>query len=325
MNSSVVNCVKYFYVDRKVYVCYYMYMIIFVDGNDENKRLDSYLVEITSDLSRSKIQSLIKTNAVKVNNTLKKASYLLKENDKIEFELPQIEEILIKPQNIPLEIVYEDENMLVVNKPSGMLTHPTTTERENTLVNALLYKYEKNLSDINGEFRRGILHRLDRNTSGLLMIAKNNKAHEFLANQIKEHSITKKYRAIVKGVIEKDEFEINSPIGRHPNQPHKMAVREDGKPSRTIVKVLERFKDATYVELTLITGRTHQIRVHMKSINHPIFNDTLYGAGMGKVKTEEQVLQSYFLRFTKPFGNEIIELQIEQDEKIQKVLKYLRS
>ena len=300
-------------------------MIIFVDENDENKRLDSFLSEITPGVSRSKIQSLIKNGGVKLNDEAKKPSYQLKENDKIEFELPQDEEIKIEPQNIPLEIVYEDENMLVVNKPSGMLTHPTAIERENTLVNALLYHFGDNLSDINGVFRRGILHRLDRNTSGLLMIAKNNKAHEFLANQIKEHTITKKYRAVVKGVVEKDEFEIDSPIGRNPNQPHKMAVREDGKPSKTIVKILERFKDATYLELTLVTGRTHQIRVHMKSINHPVYNDTLYGAGQGKVKTEEQVLQSYYLRFTKPFGDEIIELEIEPDDKIQKVLKYLRS
>lgn len=300
-------------------------MIIFIDENDENKRLDSYLSEMTPDLSRSKIQNLIKSGAVKVNDTLKKSSYSLKENDKIDFEIPETESIKIEPQNIPLEIVWEDENMLVVNKPSGMLTHPTSIERENTLVNALLYKYGDNLSDINGEFRHGILHRLDRNTSGLLMVAKNNKAHEFLANQIKNHTITKKYRAIVKGVINEDEFEINSPIGRNPNQPHKMMIREDGKPSKTIVKVLERFKDATYVELTLITGRTHQIRVHMKSINHPVYNDTLYGAGQGKVKTDEQVLQSYFLRFTKPFKDEIIELEIEPDEKISKVLKFLRA
>lgn len=300
-------------------------MIVFIDENDENKRLDSFLAEVTTDLSRSKIQSFIKSGNVSVNGTLKKASYLLKEDDKVEFEIPQTSEIKIEPENIPLEIVYEDENMLVVNKPSGMLTHPTTIEKSGTLVNALLYKYGDNLSDINGEFRRGILHRLDRNTSGLLMIAKNNKAHEFLANQIKNHTITKKYRAIAKGIIAQDEFEINSPIGRNPNQPHKMAVREDGKPSRTIVKVVERFKDATYIELTLVTGRTHQIRVHLKSINHPIYNDTFYGAGQGKVKTEEQVLQSYFLRFTKPFEDEIIELEIEPDEKIQKVLKYLRS
>ena len=300
-------------------------MIIFVDENDDNKRLDSYLSEITNDLSRSKIQAFIKSGDVMINGTPKKPSYILKEGDKIDFILPEKEVISIKPQNISLNIVYEDDNMLVVNKPSGMLTHPTTLERENTLVNGLLYKYGENLSDINGEFRRGILHRLDRNTSGLLMIAKNNKAHEFLAKQIKEHKVTKKYRAIVKGVIKEDNFEINEPIGRNPNQPHKMMVREDGKPSKTIVKVLERFKDTTYIELTLVTGRTHQIRVHMKHINHPVYNDTLYGAGMGKVKTDEQVLQSFYLRFTKPFGDEIIELKIEPDEKIQKVLRYLRS
>ena len=301
-------------------------MIIYIDENDENKRLDSFLSEITPDISRSKIQNFIKKGCIKINDALKKPSYILKENDKIDFEFPDSqEELEIKPQNIPLDIVYEDENMLVANKPSGMLSHPTVLERENTLVNALLYKYGNNLSDINGEFRRGILHRLDRNTSGLLMIAKNNKAHEFLAEQIKNHAVTKKYRAIVKGIIKEDEFEINSPIGRNPNQPHKMTIRDDGKPSKTIIKVLERFKEDTYIELTLITGRTHQIRVHMKSINHPVYNDTLYGAGQGKVKTEEQVLQSYFLRFTKPFGNEIIELQIKPDEKIQKVLKYLRS
>ena len=249
----------------------------------------------------------------------------MKENDKIDIEIPEQKEFCIKPQNIQLDVIYEDENMIVVNKPSGMLTHPTAQERENTLVNALLYRYGQNLSDINGEFRRGIIHRLDRNTSGLLMIAKNNEAHKILAEQIKNHTVIKKYHSIVKGVINEDEFEINAPIGRNPNQPHKMAVRDDGKPSKTMIKVIERFKDATYIELTLITGRTHQIRVHMKSINHPVYNDTLYGAGQGKVKTDEQVLQSYFLRFTKPFVDEIIELQIDLDEKLKKVLKYLKA
>ena len=300
-------------------------MIFFVDENDEDKRLDSYLSEITPDLSRSKIQNAIKSGCVKVNETIKKPSYILKENDKIEFEITEKEDLSIPAQNIPLDIVYEDENMLVVNKPSGMLTHPTTIERENTLVNALLYKFGNNLSDINGEFRRGILHRLDRNTSGLLMVAKNNKAHEFLANQIKEHSIIKKYRAVVKGIITENEFEIDKPIGRNPNQPHKMMVREDGKPSKTLVKVIERFKEHSFVKLTLITGRTHQIRVHMSHIKHPVYNDTLYGAGNGKVKTQEQVLQSYYLSFTKPFGDEIIELEIEPDEKISKILKAFRA
>ena len=276
-------------------------MIIFIDENDENTRLDNCLAAMFQDISRSKIQNYIKEGKILVNNSIKKPAYTLKEGDKIEFDKLENEEIKIEPQNIPLDIVYEDDNMLVVNKPSGMLTHPTSTERENTLVNALLYKYGENLSDINGEFRRGIVHRLDRNTSGLLMIAKNNTTHEFLAQQIKNRAITKKYRAILKGNYNRDEDRIELPIGRHPKQPHKMAVvpvKDGGKESITLLKILERFKEATYVELTLITGRTHQIRVHMSYMKHPVYNDTLYGAGEGRVKTQEQVLQSYYLRFT---------------------------
>lgn len=300
-------------------------MIYIADENDDGKRLDSRISEILEGISRSKIQTQIKSGKVLVNGEAKKASYQIKENDKIEITpIEDTEKIKIEPEKIPLEIVYEDEDMCVVNKPSGMLTHPTNNEKSGTLVNALLYKFGKNLSDINGEFRRGILHRLDRNTSGLLMIAKNNKIHEYLANEIKEHHITKRYRAIVKGVIEKDE-EINLPIGRNPKQPHKMMVTPDGKESRTIVKVIKRFKEATAVELTLITGRTHQIRVHMSHIGHPVYNDTLYGAGKGKVTTEEQVLQSFYLRFTKPNNNEIITLEIPPDEKYNKVLRYFEG
>lgn len=300
-------------------------MIFFVDENDENIRLDSFLTSVTTDLSRSRLQSLIKSGTVKVNNSDKKPSYIIKDGDKIELEIPENEILKIEPENIPLDVVWEDENMLVVNKPSGMLTHPTTIEKSGTLVNALLYKYNNNLSDINGEFRRGILHRLDRNTSGLLMIAKNNKTHEYLAEKIKNHEFTKKYITIVKGNYPLDEDIIEYPIGRHPTQPHKMAVVENGKESTTIVKVIKRFKEATQLDVTLITGRTHQIRVHLSKKGHPVFNDTLYGAGQSKVKTEEQVLQSYYLRFTKPFSDEIIELQIEPDEKIKKVINYLES
>ena len=300
-------------------------MIIYVDENDENTRLDSFLATVTKDLSRAKLQSLIKSGVVKVNDSAKKPSYSIKENDKIEFEIPENETVKIEPEYIPLDIVYEDENMLVVNKPSGMLTHPTSNERCGTLVNALLFKYGENLSDLNGEFRRGIVHRLDKNTSGLLMIAKNNKTHEYLAGIIKNHQITKKYRTIVKGVYTKDEEIINLPIARHPTKPHKMTVVEGGKESITIVKVIERFKNATYLDVTLVTGRTHQIRVHLSHKGFPVFNDTLYGAGTAPVKTEEQALQSYYLRFTKPFSDEIIELEIEPDEKIQKVLTYLKN
>lgn len=300
-------------------------MKFLADENDENIRLDSYLTSLIADISRSKLQNAIKNGYVSVNGEFKKASHKIHEGDVIEFEQQVIEEIKINSQNIPLDIVWEDENMLVVNKPSGMLTHPTTIERENTLVNALLYKYGNNLSDVNGEFRRGIVHRLDRNTSGLLMIAKNNETHEILANQIKNKTAIKKYLAIVKGSVKNESGVINLPIGRHPTQPHKMAVVEGGKQSITEYKVLERFKNATYLELNLITGRTHQIRVHMSYFRTPVFNDTLYGARPEKIKTQEQVLQAYKLQFTKPFSDEIINLEIEPDEKIQKVLKYLRS
>lgn len=301
-------------------------MLILIDENTDNIRLDLYLSELYEGISRSKIQTAIKNGKILVNNEAKKPSYILKEGDKIEFENLIEENIIkIKPENLPITVIWEDENMLVVNKPSGMLTHPTPLETSNTLVNALLYKYGENLSDINGDFRRGIVHRLDRNTSGLLMIAKNNKTHEYLAQLIKNHQITKKYHAVLKGSYPLDNDIIEAPIGRHKTQPHKMTVTPDGKPSTTILKVIERFKDATYVELTLITGRTHQIRVHTSYKKHPVYNDTLYGAGTGKIKTEEQVLQSYYLKFAKPFSPEIIEIEIPPDEKLTKVLEYLRN
>lgn len=302
---------------------------IITDENDENTRLDNYLSDLFESFSRSHLQKLIKDGKVLINGEIKKSSYKVRLNDNVEIVAEGTGNgergMEILGQNIPLEIVWEDENMAVINKPSGMLTHPTELETENTLVNALLYKYGENLSDINGHFRRGILHRLDRNTSGLLMIAKNNQTHEFLANQIKERIIVKKYLAIVKGVVKQDSGIIDFPIGRNPHQPHKMAVIEDGKPSITEFKVVKRFQNATFLELDLKTGRTHQIRVHLSHLHHPIVNDSLYGGGGLKVKTQEQVLQSYKLSFTKPFSNDIIELEIEPDEKIRKVLTYLEN
>ena len=299
-------------------------MKLIIDETNEGQRLDIFLSELMPDVSRSKIQTEVKKENISINSKPSKPSYSLKIGDIIEFEIITFSEHLIpQAENIPLEVVWEDENMAVINKPSGMLTHPTTQEMSGTLVNALLYKYGENLSDLNGDMRRGIVHRLDRNTSGLIMIAKNNKTHEFLVNEMRDKCFCKKYLAIVKGIIEQDEFEINKPIGRHLSQPHKQCVRDDGKESLTIVKVLERFKDATLVELTLITGRTHQIRVHLSSIGHPVYNDTLYGFGKMKIKTDEQVLQAYKLEFTKPFTEERISLEIDRDEKIKKVLKAL--
>ena len=302
-------------------------MLLTIDENTDSTRLDVYLSDLYEGVSRSKIQNAIKSGKILVNTQIKKPSYVLKEGDNVEFEnLIEEKSLNIEPEDIPLEVVWEDENMAVVNKPSGMLTHPTPLETSGTLVNALLYKYGVDgLSDLNGEFRRGIVHRLDRNTSGLLMIAKNNKAHEYLANLIKNHDMTKKYHAVLKGDYPLDEDVINEPIGRHKTQPHKMTVTPDGKPSTTILKVLERFKEATYVELTLVTGRTHQIRVHASFRHYPVFNDTLYGAGQGKIKTQEQVLQSFYLKFAKPFSAEIIELEIPPDEELSKVLTYFRN
>lgn len=301
-------------------------MRFIVEQSNEGQRLDVFLSEVITTASRSKIQAEIKKGKALINFKPIKPSYILKEDDIIDFEFSYSQENL-KPiaENIPLDIIWEDENMAVVNKPSNMLTHPTLQEMSGTLVNALLNYYGENLSDLNGDFRRGIVHRLDRNTSGLLMIAKNNKTHEFLSNEMKSKNFIKKYMAVVKGVVEKDEFLINSPLGRHLTQPHKQAVREDGKESLTYVKVLERFPEATVLELTLITGRTHQIRVHLSSIGHPVYNDTLYGFGKMKIKTEEQVLQSYKLEFTKPFTDERISLEIPLDSKFEKVLKFLRQ
>ena len=294
-----------------------------IDETSTDKRLDVFLSEIVSDLSRSKISNCIKNGDVTVNGTTSKPSYKLKENDCVVFNIPE-QSLEIKPENIELDIIYEDENMLVVNKPSGMLTHPTPQELSGTLVNALLYKYGKNLSDINGDFRRGIIHRLDRNTSGLLMVAKNNKTHEFLSEQIKNRETVKKYRAILNGNWENDNEVINFSILRNPKIPYKMCVSPDGKESMTILEVKERFKEATVVELTLVTGRTHQIRVHTSYKKHPVYNDTLYG-GTGKVKTDEQVLQSFYLKFKKPFGGNWLEFEIPPDEKFNKVYNYLKN
>lgn len=296
-----------------------------VDIVDSDKRLDSYLTELFSEISRSKIQTAIKKGFVKVNSKVEKNAYKLKESDVLEIDEGFLESKPILAQNIALDIRYEDDNMLVVNKPSGMLTHPTSIEKEGTLVNALLYRYGENLCDINGAFRRGIIHRLDRNTSGLLMVAKNNETAENLMEQIKKQQVEKKYLAVVNGKMEADEGIITLPIGRNPNKPNKMAVLEGGKGSITEFKVLEKFKNETFLELDLKTGRTHQIRVHLSYLRHPVFNDSLYGAAKSNVKTQEQVLQSYKLSFTKPFSDEIITLELEPDEKINKVLKYLRS
>jgi len=297
-----------------------------VQSLSEQLRLDTFLSKMEEFSSRSQVQNLIKKKQVFVNGENVKSSFLVKNDDEICVELSDEFNVIIQAENIPLDIVFEDDDILVINKPKNMITHPTTKETTGTLVNALLYKYGYDgLSDINGVLRPGIVHRLDRNTSGLLMVAKNNKAHEFLAQQIKNKSAKRNYLAIVQGNFDCVEGTINQPILRHPSKPEKMSVVEGGKPSVTHYKVLEQFKGYSFIELQLETGRTHQIRVHMNYINHPIVNDSLYNKTPFKVKTTEQVLQSYKLKFASLKSDDIIELEINQDEDIQKVLKYLRS
>lgn len=300
--------------------------VINVQSESAESRLDVYLASLSIFSSRSQISNIIKKNQIKVNGEIKKPSYLVKCDDEIEITLSDELSVLIEPENIPLSIEYEDEYVVVINKPKNMLTHPTQKETKGTLVNALLYKYGYNgLSDVNGVLRPGIVHRLDRNTSGLLMVAKNNMAHEFLSEQIKSKSAIRKYHAVVNGNFDEETGIIDLPIGRSIAKPEKMSVVEDGKPSVTEYKVLEQFKGYSYIELTLRTGRTHQIRVHMSHIGHPVVNDTLYAKIPFKVKTTEQVLQSFYLKFTTPKNNDIIECTIENDDDLNKVLKYLRS
>ena len=298
--------------------------IFIIDENDSGVRIDCYLSNLFADISRTKIQSLIKSGKVLINEKSCKSSYVIQTDDKIKFEFDDVKEIKIKPEKIEIETLYEDEYIAIINKPSGMLTHPVSNEKSGTLVNALLYKYGCSLSDLNGEYRRGIVHRLDRNTSGLLIITKNNTAHEKISEMMKERKILKRYRTIVKGVMNENVV-IDKPIGRSRSNPAKMCVAADGKPSVTEACIIKRFDNATYLDINLKTGRTHQIRVHLSCINHPVYNDTLYGFGKMKIKTDGQVLQSYKLVFTNPFNGKLIDMEIEPDEKIKKILNCLEQ
>lgn len=298
---------------------------VFVCEEDTKTRADVFLAQNIEKITRSGIKNFLNGGVVTINGKTAKASSCVAKGDVVEILLEENDEPEILPENIDIEIVYEDETMLVVNKPKNMLTHPTTKEFTGTLVNALLEKYGRNgLSDINGYMRPGILHRLDKNTSGLLMIAKTNAAHEYLTNQIKTKTAIRIYRAVVTGNPNEDEITIDAPIARNKKNPAKFCVDEDGKPSVTHMKVVERFKNSAYVNFRLETGRTHQIRVHSAYIGHPIINDSLYGGLKIKVKTTEQVLQAYRLEFL-PFGKtESVELEIPPDDDIIKTLNFSR-
>jgi len=297
-----------------------------IEEADIGKRIDAFLAEFLSDFSRSRIQKLIcDNNSVMVNGSIVKNSYNLKLGDFIELKLPELVELELKPQNLNLDIVYENNDFLVVNKPFGMLTHPTSVEKENTLVNGLLYHCKGNLSGINGVLRPGIVHRLDRDTSGLLVVAKNDFAHNHLAKQIKDKTALRNYLTVVLGNIKDDSGTINLPIDRSKTEKCKMAVLDGGKPSITNYKVLERFRDYTYLEVSLKTGRTHQIRVHFSHLKHPVYGDKLYGGGNVKVKTTAQVLQAYKLSLDNPRTGERLTFEIPLDDDLTKLLAYLRS
>ena len=285
----------------------------------DNKRIDLYLSEVL-DYSRSKISKLIKDEVIKVNDNIVKNSYVLKDNDVITIGEVKEEEMDLKPENIPLDIVYEDEDVLVVNKPNGMVVHPAVGNRNGTLVNALLY-HSNELSKINGEFRPGIVHRIDAYTTGLLMVAKNDKAHEILAKELSEKKTTRKYIALVWGVINEDTATIDAPIGRDLTDRKKYTVTSiNSKEAVTHLRVLKRFTEATLIELQLETGRTHQIRVHMNYIGHPIVNDPVYGKR--KIIDETgQCLHAFQLGFIHPKTGKYMSFEVDLPDCFKNILE----
>lgn len=311
-----------------------------IEEKDATKRLDVFLTEYFENKYRRKKLSSFAAGFVFVNNKIQKPSYKLKTGDIVELNDDELnnyflEDNYLKPFKYKLDILFEDDDLIVLNKPKNMLSHPTKFERRETLVNALIYHCGDNLSDIGGQDRLGIVHRLDKNTSGLMLAAKTNFAHENLAAQIKEKSAKRKYLAIALGEFETQEGIIDKPLLHYIKDNVKMTVSKDGKGLSAITnyKVLEQFRGAALVELELKTGRTHQIRAHLASINHPVFGDSMYGAkGLMRnefynLKTQEQLLQSYYLSFCHPKTGEKMEFQLEEEkfsEDFIKVLKFLK-
>jgi len=293
-----------------------------VSIEESGKRIDNYLMEKMG-ISRSKVQSMIENKQVLVNDKETKNSYKIKENDIVKSEEYIEEEIKAVPENIPLDIVYEDDDVVVVNKENGMVVHPAVGNKSGTLVNALLYHF-KNLSDINGTLRPGIVHRIDAYTTGLLMVAKNNNAHAVLAHELEEKKTTRKYVALVWGVVNTDTGTIDAPIGRDLNDRKKMAVTDiNAKDAVTHFKVIERFKDTTLIELSLETGRTHQIRVHMNYIGYPVVNDPVYGKRK-LFDTTGQCLHAKTLGFIHPTTGEYMEFDSELPDCFNNILEQVK-
>ncbi|MCR5033410.1 MAG: RluA family pseudouridine synthase [Lachnospiraceae bacterium] len=304
-----------------------MEVIRIIEATDSGNRIDKYLSEREDlALSRSHIQKLIKDGDATVNGKSIKANYVLKAGDEILLSLQEAKPVEILPQDIQLDILYEDEDLLIVNKPKDMVVHPAPGHEDNTLVNAVLYHCGDSLSGINGEIRPGIVHRIDKDTTGSLVICKNDAAHMVLAQQLSVHSITRKYRAIVYGVLKDDTGTIHKTIGRDPKDRKKMAVGVvNGRDATTHYRVLERFDGYTYIECTLETGRTHQIRVHMASIGYPVLGDPVYaGRRKNSFETQGQVLHAYVLGFQHPKTGEYLEVTAPLPAYFEDLLETLR-
>nr|WP_294492278.1 RluA family pseudouridine synthase [uncultured Mediterraneibacter sp.] len=289
------------------------------------ERIDRYLSGNLENRSRSYIQKLLKDGNIRVNDRAVKANYKINEGDELLIRIPDPEVLDILPEDIPLDIIYEDEDILVVNKPKGMVVHPAPGHSGHTLVNAILYHCGDQLSGINGVMRPGIVHRIDMDTTGSLMICKNDRAHQILAEQLKDHTITRRYHAVVHGNIKEDTGTVNAPIGRHPADRKKMSTRAaHGRSAVTHFRVLERFGDYTYIECELETGRTHQIRVHMSSIGHPILGDTVYGPSKCPFRLQGQTLHAKILGICHPTTGEYMEFDAPLPAYFEDLLSNLR-
>lgn len=297
---------------------------IYVDEVD-GERLDSYLAKELNEVSRTFVQKLIKEGLVQVNEKAVKPSYIVETGDYIRVEFPKPKELEIMPEDIPLDIVFQDEDIVIINKPQDMVVHPAPGNYSGTLVNGLLFHIDT-LSSINGIIRPGIVHRLDKDTSGLLVVAKNDFAHRFLSEELKQRRMKRNYIALVHGVLKKDEGTIDAPIGRHPKDRKKMAVtNKNSKEAITHYKVLDRYDNYSLLELSLETGRTHQIRVHMAYINCPILGDPVYSRGKNEFGLDKQMLHAYRLGFIHPSTKEYVEFKSDLPPYFKKLIDVLEN
>lgn len=297
----------------------------FIEEENVNTRLDKVISILNPNLSRTAIQRLLEKEKISVNGKNQKASYKVSLNDIIEVEEEEIQESNLKPQDIPLEIIYDDNDIIVINKPKGIVVHPANGNPDGTIVNAIMNICKDSLSGIGGELRPGIVHRLDKDTSGLLIIAKNDKAHINMSEQIKDRKVKKTYIALVRGVVKENEATINMPIGRSTKDRKKMAVTKKGKEAITHFRVLQRYDKYTLLEIKIDTGRTHQIRVHLAEIGYPVIGDYTYSNGKNEFGIQGQLLHAKRLEFTHPITNKEMKLEVEEPEEFKNVLQQLKD